>query len=218
MNPFLYDTVAQPLPTSPLGAEGLPFTNQHAAVQAPLKRRGSYGARHPRAGMMALVTVAGMGSFSAMALDVNRASQAELQAIKGVGPRTAQIIVQERARAGHFESMQDLSERVRGIGVKKLQTMQQAGLAVGLTADANGDFSGGSASAARAASEGRVTSPGSRSQDSRRSHPAGRISPIVADVIATQALSTHLAEPTQSVSSLPVPMAQTDASANITIR
>ena len=127
MNPFLYDTVAQPLPTSPLGAEGLPFTNQHAAVQAPLKRRGGYGARHPRAGMMALVTVAGMGSFSAMALDVNRASQAELQAIKGVGPRTALGILSgmsadELARAVSDQEAGRLT-KVPGIGKKTAERL-----------------------------------------------------------------------------------------------
>jgi competence protein ComEA len=34
-------------------------------------------------------------------------------------------------RAGHFESLEDLSDRVRGIGVKKLQAMQAGGLRVG---------------------------------------------------------------------------------------
>ena len=112
MNPFLYDTVAKPL-------------------SEPELAKLTYAAKTScRAGMIALMTVAGMGSLSAHALDVNAASADELQKIKGVGPRTAQIIVQERQRAGHFESMQDLSERVRGIGLKKLQTMQQAGLSI----------------------------------------------------------------------------------------
>lgn len=111
MNPFLHDTVAKPL-------------------SEPGSISFSYGARSRRAGVIALVTAAGMGSFSAQALDVNAASVTELQTIKGVGPRTARIIVQERQRAGQFESMQDLSERVRGIGLKRLQAMQQAGLSV----------------------------------------------------------------------------------------
>ncbi|HBI83956.1 DUF655 domain-containing protein [Orrella sp. NBD-18] len=111
MNPFLYDTVAKPLSESGL-----------ALLSHRVKSR--------RAGVIALVAAAGMSSFSAQALDVNVATQSELQTIKGVGPRTAQIIVQERQRAGNFESLQDLSERVRGIGLKKLQAMQQAGLAV----------------------------------------------------------------------------------------
>lgn len=173
MNPFLYDTVAQPLPTTPIGAKGLPFSKQRTTTQAALKRDDARSTRHTRAGMMALMTVAGMGSFSAFALDVNRATQSELQAIKGVGPRTAQIIVQERQRAGHFESMQDLSERVRGIGLKKLQTMQQAGLAVGLKTLASEDASTGSATR------------GDSMQDRRRGQTTGRISPIVTDVLPT---------------------------------
>jgi competence protein ComEA len=174
MNPFLYDTVAQPLPTTQIGAQGLPYSKHQTETEIALKRRHAGIARQPRAGMMALVTVAaGMGSFSACALDVNRASQAELQAIKGVGPRTAQIIVQERQRAGHFESMQDLSDRVRGIGSKKLQTMQQAGLAVGVKSQVPNDVAIG------------ASADGHAAQTRRRSQPAGRISPVVTDVSST---------------------------------
>ena len=39
--------------------------------------------------------------------------------------------MQERERAGAFESLDDLAERVRGIGPKKAKALQAAGLTVG---------------------------------------------------------------------------------------
>ena len=123
MNPFLHDPVAKPLSSRPTGSWRFPFSShQH-------RRRLSH-----QAGALAIAAGVGAGlgvATNAQAIDVNTASQSQLQAVKGVGPRTAQIIVQERTRAGHFESLEDLSDRVRGIGVKKLQAMQAGGLKVG---------------------------------------------------------------------------------------
>jgi competence protein ComEA len=62
------------------------------------------------------------------AVDVNAASQAQLEAVRGIGPKTAQIIIQERSRGGEYESFQDLSERVKGIGPKKAASLQASGL------------------------------------------------------------------------------------------
>ncbi|MCD0505738.1 ComEA family DNA-binding protein, partial [Bordetella petrii] len=73
----------------------------------------------------------GLAAAPAQGLDVNAASAEQLETLHGVGPRTAQIIVQERERAGPFESLQDLSDRVRGIGRKRLDRLQAAGLVVG---------------------------------------------------------------------------------------
>lgn len=67
----------------------------------------------------------------ALAVDVNAATQAQLEAVRGIGPKTAQIIIQERGRGGDYESFQDLSERVKGIGPKKAASLQAAGLTLG---------------------------------------------------------------------------------------
>lgn len=67
----------------------------------------------------------------AQAVDLNSASVQQLQAVKGIGPKTAQMIVDERTRGGNFLSLTDLSERVRGIGPKKAAALQTAGLKVG---------------------------------------------------------------------------------------
>jgi len=70
-------------------------------------------------------------SASAWAVDVNRATIEQLQTISGIGPKTAQTIVEERNRGGDFASMADLSDRVKGIGAKRVQALQAAGLEIG---------------------------------------------------------------------------------------
>lgn len=70
-------------------------------------------------------------SGAALAVDVNVATLDQLRSIKGIGPKTAELIIEERTRAGRYESIEDLSERVKGIGPKKAATMQSAGLRVG---------------------------------------------------------------------------------------
>lgn len=68
------------------------------------------------------------------AVDLNQASAAELRQIKGIGPKTAESILAERERAGPFDSLQDLSDRVKGIGPKRVSGLEAAGLKVGVSA------------------------------------------------------------------------------------
>jgi competence protein ComEA len=56
-------------------------------------------------------------------VDLNRAGAAELDALPGIGPATAQAIVDHRAANGPFASVDDL-EQVRGIGPAKLATIR----------------------------------------------------------------------------------------------
>jgi competence protein ComEA len=56
-------------------------------------------------------------------LDLNRASMTELQQIKGIGPSTAQKIMDWRTQNGPFDSLGQLIE-VKGIGPKSLQKMR----------------------------------------------------------------------------------------------
>jgi len=67
----------------------------------------------------------------ALAVDVNTATPQQLETVTGIGPKTAQLIVEERARAGRYESFDDLAERVKGIGPKKAASLKTAGLTVG---------------------------------------------------------------------------------------
>lgn len=66
----------------------------------------------------------------AVAVELNSATAIELQTLKGIGPKTASLIIEERERGGPFEDAQDFSERVKGLGPKKLAKLLEAGLKV----------------------------------------------------------------------------------------
>jgi competence protein ComEA len=65
--------------------------------------------------------------------DVNRASEAELDGIKGIGPALSGRILAERKKAP-FADWQDLIHRVRGIRAKSAAKLSDAGLTVNDTA------------------------------------------------------------------------------------
>ena len=64
------------------------------------------------------------------AVDVNKASAAELDSVKGIGPSTSKAIVAERKK-GDFKSWEDLISRVKGIGDTKAANLSKEGLTVG---------------------------------------------------------------------------------------
>ncbi|MHB1018200.1 MAG: ComEA family DNA-binding protein [Coriobacteriia bacterium] len=57
-------------------------------------------------------------------IDVNRATAAELEELPGVGPATAQKIIDDRETNGPFTKPEDLM-RVPGIGAKKFEAMRE---------------------------------------------------------------------------------------------
>jgi competence ComEA-like helix-hairpin-helix protein len=71
-----------------------------------------------------------VGSFSATKkppahpIDINSASSAQLQEVPGIGPATADKILQMRKSYGAFKSVDDLLS-VRGIGTKRLEKMRK---------------------------------------------------------------------------------------------
>lgn len=67
-------------------------------------------------------------AFAAPA-DVNRATEAELDAIKGIGPGTTRAILDERKKAP-FKDWEDLILRVKGIAGKRAEKLSEAGLTV----------------------------------------------------------------------------------------
>ena len=62
-------------------------------------------------------------------VDVNLASQAELETVKGIGPSLSTLIVSER-RNGPFKSWSDLRARVKGVGDAGADRFSKAGLTV----------------------------------------------------------------------------------------
>lgn len=57
-------------------------------------------------------------------VNLNTASSAELQQVPGIGPATADKILQARKSYGKFKSVNDL-EAIRGIGPKRLDKMRK---------------------------------------------------------------------------------------------
>ena len=78
----------------------------------------------------AALTMASLGIASASPINVNTASQSELESIKGIGPSKARTIIAERQEGGHFQDANDLQKRVRGIGMKSVEKMVDNGLTI----------------------------------------------------------------------------------------
>jgi competence protein ComEA len=57
------------------------------------------------------------------AVDLNTASQADLESLKGVGPAKAQAILEYRQKSGPFKSVNDL-ENVKGFGKKSVDALR----------------------------------------------------------------------------------------------
>ena len=63
------------------------------------------------------------------AVDVNKATEAQLDAVKGIGPVTSKLIMTERKK-GEFKSWQDFIERVKGVGDARAAKLSDEGLTV----------------------------------------------------------------------------------------
>ena len=63
------------------------------------------------------------------AVDVNKASDAELDGIKGIGPATSKLIMTERKK-GEFKSWEDFIQRVKGVGEARAAKLSADGLTV----------------------------------------------------------------------------------------
>lgn len=74
--------------------------------------------------LLALCTAAAFA-----AVDVNDASVADLDSIKGIGPGTSAKIVEQR-KAAKFKDWNDLIQRVSGIGDKRAAKLSAEGLTV----------------------------------------------------------------------------------------
>jgi len=78
--------------------------------------------------LMVALLVAAIGSAFAQ-VDVNKADQAALDGIKGIGPSTSKAILDERKK-GEFKDWADFESRVKGIGDKSAAKLSAAGLTV----------------------------------------------------------------------------------------
>ncbi len=74
-------------------------------------------------------TLALLAGQAASAADVNQASAAELEAVKGIGPALSGKILAARQQ-GSFKSWADLVDRVAGMGPGNAARLSQNGLTV----------------------------------------------------------------------------------------
>ncbi len=68
--------------------------------------------------------------FAFAGVDVNKADQAALDGIKGIGPATSKAIVDARSKGGNFKDWSDFESRVKGVGEKSAAKLSEAGLTV----------------------------------------------------------------------------------------
>ena len=76
------------------------------------------------------ILISSAGVANASPINVNTATQTELESIKGIGPAKAKTIITERLDGGHFQDANDLQKRVRGIGMKSVEKMVDNGLTI----------------------------------------------------------------------------------------
>ena len=72
---------------------------------------------------------AAVAMAAAAAVDVNKATDAQLDAVKGIGPATTKTILAERKK-GDFKDWADFIARVKGVGDKKAEALSKEGLTV----------------------------------------------------------------------------------------
>jgi competence protein ComEA len=91
--------------------------------------------------LLAIATLIMTMGFAFAQVEVNKADQAALDGVKGIGPSLSKTIIAERKKNGDFKDWADLQKRVKGIGDKSSDKLSQAGLTV------NGQSKPGAASA-----------------------------------------------------------------------
>ena len=92
------------------------------------------------------------------AVDVNKATQAELETIKGVGPAISAKILDERKKSP-FKDWADMVDRVKGVGDGNAAKFSTEGLTV------NGQgFKGAAAPAAKPAAEKAAVTPAAKAE------------------------------------------------------
>ena len=113
------------------------------------------------------VGVMALAAFAAV--DVNRASQSDLDSIKGVGPTTSKKILAER-KSRDFKDWPDLMDRVKGIGDAKASRLSAEGLTV--NGHSYKDMSPPAASSAKRADSDKAkpAKPSSKPNSQEKSH------------------------------------------------
>jgi competence protein ComEA len=119
--------------------------------------------------MLAVAALLVTMGFAFAQVDVNKADAAALDSVKGIGPKTAKVIIDERTKGGPFKDWADLETRVKGVGAKNAKKMSAAGLQVGGKSLEGADMKAAGAKPAKAAPEAKAAAkPG----DAKAAKPA----------------------------------------------
>ena len=76
------------------------------------------------------VLLAFVASAALAAIDINKATQADLESIKGIGPVISSKLLDERKKGGPFKDWPDVLVRVKGIGEGNASKFSADGLTV----------------------------------------------------------------------------------------
>ena len=71
-----------------------------------------------------IVTLFGLAGAAFAAVNINTATQAELESLQGIGPAKAKAIVDHRKKNGPFKSADDL-QNVNGIGPATMKRLRK---------------------------------------------------------------------------------------------
>jgi competence protein ComEA len=115
----------------------------------------------------ALLAFVAAAAFAAV--DVNKADQATLESIKGIGPAISSKILDERKK-GSFKDWNDLIERVKGVGEGNAAKFSSDGLTV------NGSSFSGAAPMAKKDSAAKPAAAKARQEEAKAAAPAGAAS------------------------------------------
>ena len=90
--------------------------------------------------LLAIATMVALMGFAYAQVDVNKADQAALDGVKGIGPAKSKVIIDERTKGGQFKDWADFEKRVKGIGAKNSVKLSQAGLQVNGQSKSGGEM------------------------------------------------------------------------------
>ena len=87
--------------------------------------------------LLAVASLIATMGFAFAQVDVNKADQAALDSVKGIGPKMSKTIIDERKKGGDFKDLADFEKRVKGVGEKNASKLSQAGLTLNGQAKSN---------------------------------------------------------------------------------
>jgi competence protein ComEA len=155
-----------------------------------------------------ITVIALLCATSAFALDVNKASPAELEAVKGIGPGLATKITAERQKSS-FKDWQDLVTRVNGVGENNAAKFSTEGLTVNGAA-----FAGAPAAAPKAA---KTSNAAAKSMKAASAVPASMeakpAAVTAAPAVLTKKMDDKMAAPVAVTASEPAAMSKADKKA-----